>query len=110
MRVMQPAVYILASRADGILYAGVTSDLAKRMAQHEQGLIPGFTSRYGIKRLVYYEMHDTMDDAIRREKQIKEWRRAWKVRLIQGMNPEWRDLHDAATGEIADGPFDPPAD
>ena len=101
-----PCVYVLASKRDGVLYVGVTSDLAKRMAEHTQGLLPGFTRRYGIKNLVYYEMHETMDAAIQREKQMKEWRRAWKVRLIETMNPEWRNLFDPETGEIGFGPAD----
>jgi len=100
-----PCVYILASKRNGILYIGVTSDLEGRMAQHDQGLIKGFTLRYGVKRLVYYEFHETMDEAIRREKRLKEWNRAWKVRLIESMNPEWRNLFDPAAGEIAEGPL-----
>lgn len=102
----EPCAYILASKRDGILYIGVTSDLAHRMAEHSQGLIAGFTRTYAVKHLVYYEMHQTMNDAIRREKRLKEWKRAWKVRLIQSMNPEWRDLFDPETGEIAAGPAD----
>jgi putative endonuclease len=98
-----PCVYILASKRDGVLYIGVTSDLHGRMAQHDQGLILGFTKRYGVKLLVYYEFHNDMTAAIRREKQLKEWRRAWKVRLIESMNPEWRNLFDPQTGEIAEG-------
>ena len=101
-----PCVYILASKRDGVLYVGVTSDLHGRMAEHDQGLIPGFTKRYGAKLLVYYEFHDDMAAAIRREKQLKEWRRAWKVRLIETMNPEWVNLFDPANGEIIDGPAD----
>jgi putative endonuclease len=101
-----PAVYILASRRNGTLYIGVTSDLHDRIAKHKQGLIEGFTKKYGVKLLVYYEMHPTMDAAIRREKQLKEWRRLWKIRLIESMNPEWIDLFDEATGEIFDGPAD----
>jgi putative endonuclease len=104
--VKQPCVYILASKRDGILYIGVTSDLAHRMAEHSQGLIAGFTRRHGIKHLVYYEMHATMDDAITREMRLKEWQRAWKVWLIETMNPEWRDLFDPETGEIGFGPAD----
>ena len=103
---MTPCVYILASKRDGILYIGVTSDLGKRMAEQDQGLIAGFTKRYGVKTLVYYEMHHTMPEAIRREKRLKEWRRAWKVRLIASFNPEWRNLFDPETGEIAFGPAD----
>jgi putative endonuclease len=99
-----PCVYILASKPDGVLYIGVTSDLEGRMAQHDQGLIAGFTLRYGVKWLVYCEFHETMDAAIRREKRLKDWHRGWKVRLIESMNPEWRNLFDPATGEIAEGP------
>jgi putative endonuclease len=104
--VKEPCVYILASKRDGVVYIGVTSNLEQRMAEHSQGLIPGFTLRYGVKQLVYYEMHETMDGAIRREKQLKEWQRAWKVRLIESMNPEWRNLFDPNTGEIAEGQAD----
>ncbi len=103
---MQPCVYILASAANGVLYIGVTSSLAKRMAEHHQGLLDGFTKRYGIRTLVYYELHLTMPDAIKREKRLKDWRRAWKVRLIEDMNPQWRNLFDPQTGEIASGPAD----
>lgn len=102
----EPCVYILASKRDGALYVGVTSDLHGRMSEHDQGLIDGFTKRYGVKLLVYCEFHDDMAAAIRREKQLKEWRRAWKVRLIESMNPEWVNLFDPATGEIAPGPAD----
>lgn len=101
-----PCVYILASRPHGVLYIGVTSDLHDRMAEHDQALLEGFTKRYGVKLLVYCELHETMDDAIRREKRLKEWNRAWKVRLIETMNPEWRNLFDPATGEIIEGPAD----
>jgi putative endonuclease len=76
------------------------------MAEHSQGLIAGFTRRHKVKHLVYYEMHISMDEAIQREKRLKNWRRAWKVRLIGSMNPEWRDLFDPQTGEIAFGPAD----
>jgi putative endonuclease len=96
----------LASRRNGTLYVGVTSDLYQRMAQHKQGLIEGFTKKYGVHMLVYYETHPTMLDAIRREKRIKEWRRQWKIRLIESMNPVWVDLFDERTGEILDGPAD----
>jgi putative endonuclease len=102
----QPAVYILASARNGTLYVGVTSDLSLRMAQHDQGLIEGFTKRYDVKLLVYYEMHADMPKAIAREKQLKRWRRQWKLRLIEDMNPEWCNLFDAATGAIAFGPAD----
>jgi putative endonuclease len=101
-----PAIYILASRRNGTLYIGVTSDLAQRVSLHRQDLIEGFTKKYRVHRLVYYEMHPTMDAAILREKQLKEWRRLWKIRLIESMNPEWVDLFDERTGEIFDGPAD----
>jgi putative endonuclease len=102
----QPCVYLLASRPNGVLYAGVTSALADRVSLHRQKLVDGFTKRYDVTRLVYYEMHQTMDGAIRRESQIKKWKRAWKVRLIEQMNPEWLDLFDDVTGEISFGPAD----
>ena len=101
-----PCVYIIGSQPDGILYIGVTSDLYKRMSQHTQELYEGFSKRLGVKDLLYSEIHETMDAAILREKCLKEWQRAWKVRLIRGFNPEWRNLYDDATGEIADGPAD----
>jgi putative endonuclease len=101
-----PCVYIPASKPNGVLYIGLTSNLEGRMAEHDQRLVPGFTLRYGVKHLVYYEFHETMDEAIHREKRLKDWKRAWKVRLIESMNPEWRNLFDPATGEIAEGPAD----
>ena len=90
----QPCVYLMASRKYGTLYVGVTSNLPERAWQHREGLIAGFTKKYGVKLLVYCEFHDTMEAAIVREKQIKEWRRAWKIELIESMNPEWRNLYD----------------
>lgn len=101
-----PCVYILASKAYGTLYIGVTSNLHQRMADHSQGLFDGFTKKYAIKLLVYYEIHETMDAAIAREKLLKRWNRAWKYRLIENMNPEWRNLFDSATGEIVFGSTD----
>jgi putative endonuclease len=94
-----PCVYILANKRDRVLYVGVTSDVADRVNLHKQDLIEGFTKRYGVHLLVYYGMHHTMPDAIRREKQLKKWNRAWKVRLIEQLNPEWRDLW-TETGEV----------
>ena len=76
------------------------------MFEHVSGVFEGFTKKYGVKRLVYYEMHESMDDAIKREKRIKDWKRAWKVRLILGFNPEWLDLYDAKMGLVLDGPSD----
>ena len=87
-----PCVYILASGHYGTLYIGVTSNLLARLVQHREGLIPGFTRRYGINRLAYYEMFDTMEAAIVREKRLKEWRRAWKIELIEARNENWDDL------------------
>jgi putative endonuclease len=89
------SVYIMTNRRNGTLYVGVTSNLPPRVYQHREGVIQGFTKRYGLKMLVYYEAHDDIRTAIQREKTIKHWPRAWKVRLIQGMNPDWRDLYDA---------------
>jgi putative endonuclease len=88
----QPCVYILASQRNGTLYIGVTSDLPKRLWEHRNNLVEGFTKKYGVHRLVYYEMHGDMVSAITREKQLKKWRRGWKLRLIEGQNPQWRDL------------------
>ncbi|KAB2941045.1 MAG: GIY-YIG nuclease family protein [Hyphomicrobium sp.] len=85
-------VYILASKRNGTLYVGVTSDLYGRIVEHRDGLVPGFTKRYGIAMLVYFEEHDDIGEAIRREKRIKRWRRAWKIELIESRNPDWRDL------------------
>lgn len=90
-----PAVYIMASRYRGTLYVGVTSDLWTRVCAHKNSTTPGFTSRYGVNRLVWYEHRLSMDSAIRREKQIKAWRRDWKIRLIEAMNANWHDLHDS---------------
>lgn len=88
----QPCVYILASGKHGTLYIGVTSNLFARLHQHREGLIKGFTSRYGVTRLVYFEMFETMEQAIAREKALKKWNRDWKLNLIEGANPEWVDL------------------
>jgi putative endonuclease len=86
-------VYILASGRNGTLYVGVTSDLPGRMYEHQEGLLPGFTRRYGVKLLVWYENHSRIEDAIQREKTIKHWVRKWKLELIERSNPEWRDLY-----------------
>jgi putative endonuclease len=94
-----PCVYILASKRNGVLYVGVTSDISNRVNLHKQNLIEGFTKKYGVHLLVYYEMHETMPDAILREKQLKKWNRTWKVSLIEQLNPEWRDLW-TDTGEV----------
>jgi putative endonuclease len=89
----EPCVYILANRRQGTLYTGVTSNLAERIFQHREGLTPGFSSRYGCNRLVFYERYERMDEAIAREKQIKGGSRARKIALIEAMNPGWRDLY-----------------
>ena len=89
----QPAVYILTSKRNGTLYTGVTSDLAKRIWQHRNKQVDGFSKNYETHSLVYYELHDEMLSAITREKQIKAWQRKWKIRLIEEFNPYWRDLY-----------------
>ena len=94
----QPAVYILATGKRGTLYIGVTGNLVARTWQHREHLIEGFTKRYGVTKLVWYELHGTMDTAILREKQLKKWNREWKLRLVQEFNPEWRDLWDDIVG------------
>jgi len=87
-------VYIMTNRPDGTLYIGVTSDLARRVWEHRNDVLEGFTKRYGLKRLVYCERHEDIQAAILREKALKTWRRAWKVRLIVANNPTWDDLYD----------------
>ena len=93
--IKQPAVYILASERNGTLYIGVTSDLVKRIWEHKNNLIKGFTKRYSVHHLVWYELHDSMNSAIESEKNIKEWKRAWKIKLIEKDNPNWNDLYDS---------------
>jgi putative endonuclease len=85
-------VYILASRRNGTLYIGVTNELVRRVIEHKSGSVPGFTTRYGVTILVYYEVFDNMYDAIVREKRMKKWKRQWKIELIEAHNPEWIDL------------------
>jgi putative endonuclease len=87
-------VYIMANRPQGVIYVGVTSDLERRAVEHREGLVPGFTKRYGLKRLVYAEPHDDITTAIQREKTMKHWSRAWKVELIEAQNPAWDDLFE----------------
>ena len=89
----RPCVYILASKRDGTLYVGVTSDLIRRVWQHKNDLVEGFTKRYGVHTLVWHESHETMESAITREKNLKRWKRDWKIDLIQKANPSWRDLY-----------------
>ncbi len=87
--------YILASQRNGTLYIGSTESITIRVSQHQQKLRPGFTSKHGVDRLVWYEIHDTREGAFRRERQMKKWRRRWKLELIERCNPGWRDLIEA---------------
>lgn len=90
----QPAVYILASKRNGTLYIGTTSDLVKRIWEHKNNLVEGFTKRYGVHHLVWYKLHESMQSAIEQEKRLKEWKRVWKMELIENSNPSWLDLYD----------------
>ena len=94
----QPAVYLLATGKRGTLYIGVTSNLVARTWQHREHLVDGFTKRYDVTMLAWYELHGTMESAILREKQLKKWNREWKLRLVQESNPEWRDLWEDSVG------------
>ena len=98
----EPTVYLLASRRNGTLYTGVTSDLINRVWQHRNHLASGFTDQHGVTLLVWYEPHDTMEAAILREKRLKKWSRAWKIRLIEESNPYWNDLWPSLAGESQD--------
>ena len=89
----QPCVYILASKKNGTLYTGVTSNLVNRIWQHKNHVVEGFTSKYDVTILVWYEAHETMDSAICREKSIKNWKREWKIKTIENMNPQWKELY-----------------
>jgi putative endonuclease len=89
----QPAVYILSSKRNGTLYVGVTSDLVKRVWEHRNNLVEGFSKRYNVHNLVWYELHESMDSAINREKRLKGWKRKWKLQLIEKTNPNWEDLY-----------------
>ena len=89
----QPCVYMLASKQNGTLYTGVTSNLLKRVWEHKNNLIESFSSKYGVHTLVWYELHDTMESAIQREKAIKNWKRVWKLKVIEKMNLNWHDLY-----------------
>jgi putative endonuclease len=93
-----PAVYIVTNHYLGTLYVGVTSNLPQRVWQHRNAVVPSFTTDYGLNRLVWYEVHDRMYEAITREKQLKRWNRQWKIDLINAVNPEWRDLWDEICG------------
>jgi putative endonuclease len=97
-------VYILASKRNGTLYIGVTNDLIRRIYEHKDNLVPGFTDKYGVHKLVYYERVDDIQSAIEREKQLEKWSRRWKLQLIESANPYWKDLYD----ELQDPGFPPP--
>ncbi len=90
----QPCVYILTNKRNGTLYVGVTSDLPKRIWEHKNKVVKGFTQKYGLSSLVWYERHETMSSAIQREKAMKFWRRRWKLKAIEEMNPDWLDLYE----------------
>ena len=94
MNKKQPAVYMLASEKNGTLYVGVTSNLIKRIWEHKNKVVKGFTQKYDLSILVWFELHETMDSAIQREKAMKFWKRVWKLRTIEKMNPDWRDLYE----------------
>ena len=98
-------VYILTDRRNGTLYTGVTTDIIQRISQHRDGVFPGFTLEYGLKHLVWYEALADIESAIAREKSIKRWRREWKLELIEGLNPEWRDLWPTLFGAEAGTPL-----
>jgi putative endonuclease len=89
----EPYVYIMASAKNGTLYIGVTSNLIQRVWQHKEGIFAGFTKKHNVKTIVWYEQHESMESAIRREKNLKKWNRKWKLELIESMNPNWRDLY-----------------
>ncbi len=101
-----PCVYILASKERGTLYVGVTSDLVKRVWEHKNDVVEGFTRRYRVHDLVWFEQHETMETAILRERSIKEWKRAWKLRLVEDFNPAWHDLYPDLIAQ-AGGQLDP---
>lgn len=96
----QPAVYMLASKRNGTPYTGVTSNLVQRIWQHREGVVDGFSQRYAVKTLVWYEPCETMENAISREKALKKWNRAWKLRQIEERNPQWLDLWPEILGEV----------
>ena len=98
MQEKSPCVYLLASKPNGVIYLGVTSDIVKRVWQHKNAFVDGFSKKYKVHDLVWFEPHSSMESAIMREKRIKKWRRAWKVRLIEEGNPGWRDLYGDIIG------------
>ena len=90
----QPCVYLLTNKRNGTLYTGVTSNLPRRIWEHKNKFVDGFTQKYGTGKLVWYELHETMESAIQREKNIKNWNRSWKLKTIEEMNPDWKDLYE----------------
>ena len=96
--------YLLASRPYGTLYCGMTDDLARRVWEHREHVRRGFTAKYDVVRLVWYELHDTREAAFQRERRIKDWRRAWKIELIEAMNPGWDDLYEVLNGGVEEPP------
>jgi putative endonuclease len=88
-------VYIMSNKQDGVLYIGVTSDIVKRVYEHKNDFVDGFTKQYNLKNLVYYEVYDEIEEAIKREKQLKNWHREWKIELINKQNPHWEDLYES---------------
>lgn len=97
-KMKNPAVYILSSNKNGTLYIGVTSNLLQRIWQHKHKVIDGFSKKYNLTMIVYFEFHETMENAIIREKQLKKWKRQWKLKLIEEKNPNWHDLYHEITG------------
>jgi len=94
-RMKKGFVYIMSNKQDGVLYIGVTSDIVKRVYEHKNGFVDGFTKQYNLKNLVYYEVYDDIEEAIKREKQLKNWHREWKTELVNKQNPHWEDLYDS---------------
>lgn len=88
-------VYMMSNKKDGVLYIGVTSDIVKRIYEHKNGFVDGFTKQYNLKNLVYYEVYDDITEAVKREKQLKNWHREWKVELVNMQNPHWEDLYES---------------
>lgn len=95
MQTLQSYTYIIANKRNGTLYIGVTGNLAKRIYEHKEKLVDGFSKKYGLDRLVYYEIYEDIQPAIQREKQLKKWNRSWKIELIEKKNPNWNDLYDS---------------
>lgn len=94
MLIREYFVYLLAHKPDGVLYVGVTNNLIRRVWEHKNGFVKGFTEKYQVKTLVWFEKHDEIEFAIKREKQLKKWKRQWKIDLIEAMNPQWEDLYE----------------